>query len=154
MKKYLILLLLLLLALPVSAALIIKINQVASIPAATYKYLDKDSPMYEILSQKKKVIFFSYADHIGADRRYKWLLDRYFQHHPKVYNKYEYLVFEDAILPAKKHSCKTKQCEENALFVACCTGFCIINPKTKQYVYITGHNYGLSKRLIEKYQDW
>lgn len=154
MKKIFLAFIFIMFTLPASAALIIKINQVAPIPAATYKYLDKDSPMYEILSQNKKVIFFSYADHIANDRSYKWLIDRYLQQHPKIYKKYEYLVFEDAILPAKKNSCKTGRCEENALFLACCTGFCIINPKTKQYVYITGHNYGLSKRLIEKYKDW
>lgn len=154
MKKIFLFFILILFALPAYPALIIKINKITPIPEATYKYLDKNSPMYEILKQNKKVVFFSYADLIAFDRRYKWLIDKYFQEHPQIYSKYEYRVFEDSIMPAQKNVCKTKQCEENALFMACCAGFCIINPKTKEYVYISGHNYGASKRLIEKYKNW
>lgn len=154
MKKYLTVLLLVISTLPAFCALIIKINKISPIPYETYKYLEKNSPMYEILSMNKKVIFYSYADYIAYDRSFKWLIDKYLQEHPKIFSNYEYMVFEDAIMPAKKNSCKTPSCEENALFMACCTGFCIINPKTRQYIYITGHNYAKAKRLIEKYKDW
>lgn len=154
MKKFLILLLCLLVAQSVQAVSLIKINKVQPIPKVTYKYLDENSPMYEILSQNKKVLFYNYADHMAYDRLYKWEIDRFLQNNPSIAKKYEYMIFEDAVTPVQKYNCKTPGCDEHALFVNCCAGICIINPKTKEYIYISGHNYIQARNLIKKYQDW